>query len=252
MAGAGYKLFNTGDVLTAAQVNTYLQEQTVMVFANASARTTALSGVLAEGMITYLKDDDKIYKYTGSTWTDIAGTGGGLTLIQETVAAANSAIDFTSIPGTYKQLLLYWDGIYHSTSGSRFDIRFNSDSGSNYKSQLLYWDGTLASTGGDYTSLISGAGGGIYAPFGYQITSSTNYPAGGFLTIDNYASSTKFKHYNAGWNFSETGTAVRYVPFLNGHYASQTAITSINVVRMAGTATMTNVTNTTVRLYGVA
>jgi hypothetical protein len=32
MAGAGYKLFNTGDVLTAAQVNTYLQEQTVIIF----------------------------------------------------------------------------------------------------------------------------------------------------------------------------------------------------------------------------
>ena len=42
MAGAGYKLFNTGDVLTAAQVNTYLQQQTVMVFADATARTAAL------------------------------------------------------------------------------------------------------------------------------------------------------------------------------------------------------------------
>ena len=52
MAGAGYKLFNTGDVLTAAQVNTYLQEQAVMRFANAAARTTALSGVLAEGMVS--------------------------------------------------------------------------------------------------------------------------------------------------------------------------------------------------------
>ena len=58
MAGAGYKLFNTGDVLTAAQVNTYLQEQVVMVFANAAARTAALSGVLAEGMVSYLKDTD--------------------------------------------------------------------------------------------------------------------------------------------------------------------------------------------------
>jgi hypothetical protein len=52
MAGAGYKLFNTGDVLTAAQVNTYLNVQTVMVFADSAARTTALSGVLAEGMMS--------------------------------------------------------------------------------------------------------------------------------------------------------------------------------------------------------
>lgn len=74
MAGAGYKLFNTGDVLTAAQVNTYLQEQTVMVFADASARTTALSGVLAEGMMSYLKDDNKVYKYDGSAWSEVGAS----------------------------------------------------------------------------------------------------------------------------------------------------------------------------------
>ena len=71
MAGAGYKLFNTGDVLTAAQVNTYLQEQTVMVFADAAARTTALSGVVAEGMLSYLKDTDVIQYYNGSSWTTV-------------------------------------------------------------------------------------------------------------------------------------------------------------------------------------
>lgn len=82
MAGAGYKLFNTGDVLTAAQVNTYLQEQVVMVFASAAARTTALSGVLAEGMVSYLKDTDALEIYSGSAWVgygsgDITGVTAG-------------------------------------------------------------------------------------------------------------------------------------------------------------------------------
>jgi hypothetical protein len=82
MAGAGYKLFNTGDVLTAAQVNTYLQEQVVMVFANAAARTTALSGVLAEGMVSFLKDTDSFEIYSGSAWVaygsgDITGVTAG-------------------------------------------------------------------------------------------------------------------------------------------------------------------------------
>lgn len=71
MAGAGYKLFNTGDVLTAAQVNTYLMEQTVMRFATTTARDTALSGVLAEGMLCYIDADNNIYKYTGSAWVNI-------------------------------------------------------------------------------------------------------------------------------------------------------------------------------------
>ena len=74
MAGAGYKLFNTGDVLTAAQVNTYLMQQTVMVFANSAARTSALSGVLAEGMLSYLLDTNAVEKYDGSSWSAI-GTG---------------------------------------------------------------------------------------------------------------------------------------------------------------------------------
>jgi hypothetical protein len=75
MAGAGYKLFNTGDVLTAAQVNTYLQEQVVMVFANAAARTTALASVLSEGMVSYLKDTNATEVYDGSTWVSIGNSG---------------------------------------------------------------------------------------------------------------------------------------------------------------------------------
>ena len=75
MAGAGYKLFATGDVVTAAQVNTYLMQQTVMVFASATARTTALSGVLAEGMVSYLQDTNATQVYDGSNWVDIANTG---------------------------------------------------------------------------------------------------------------------------------------------------------------------------------
>lgn len=75
MAGAGYKLFNTGDVLLASEVNTYLQQQVTMVFANATARTSALSGVLAEGMMSYLQDTNTVEVYNGSSWVSIGGTG---------------------------------------------------------------------------------------------------------------------------------------------------------------------------------
>ena len=71
MAGAGYKLFNTGDVLLASEVNTYLMQQTVMVFANATARTSALSGVLAEGMVSYLQDTNVVEIYNGSAWASL-------------------------------------------------------------------------------------------------------------------------------------------------------------------------------------
>ena len=75
MAGAGYKLFATGDVLTAAQVNTYLMQQTVMVFASSAARTTALSGVIAEGMLSYLSDTNALQYYDGAAWQDVSNPG---------------------------------------------------------------------------------------------------------------------------------------------------------------------------------
>lgn len=72
MAGAGYKLFGAGDILTAAQVNTYLNEQAVMVFATTAARDSALTSVLAEGMTCYVKDVGssvaEFQVYDGSDW----------------------------------------------------------------------------------------------------------------------------------------------------------------------------------------
>ena len=75
MAGAGYKLFQTGDVLTATEVNTYLQQQVTMVFANSTARTSALSGVLAEGMMSYLQDTNQVEVYDGSSWVAVGNIG---------------------------------------------------------------------------------------------------------------------------------------------------------------------------------
>lgn len=65
---AGYHLFSTGEVLSAANVNDYLMKQTVMIFASASARTTALSGVVREGMVSYRTDSHVLEVYNGSAW----------------------------------------------------------------------------------------------------------------------------------------------------------------------------------------
>ena len=65
---AGYHLFASGEVLTAANANGYLMNQTVMVFASAAARTSALSGVLAEGMASYRTDSHVLEYYNGSAW----------------------------------------------------------------------------------------------------------------------------------------------------------------------------------------
>jgi len=73
MAGAGAKLFTSGSVLTAAQVNTYLMDQAVMRFADAAARDAAFGGAgeptLAEGMICYLMDTNTLLYYSGTSWS---------------------------------------------------------------------------------------------------------------------------------------------------------------------------------------
>lgn len=75
MAGLGFKDFTVGQVLTSAQVDGYLMQQTIMRFASASARTTALTGVLAEGMFSYLDDTNATEYYDGSSWVSISNPG---------------------------------------------------------------------------------------------------------------------------------------------------------------------------------
>ena len=67
---AGYRLFTTGDVLTAAQVQNYLQNQSVMFFASAAARDASapLTAALTEGMFCYLADTNITAYYSGSAW----------------------------------------------------------------------------------------------------------------------------------------------------------------------------------------
>lgn len=71
MAGAGFKTFAVGEVLTAANVNTYLMQQSIMVFSDSSARSTAITAP-SEGMVTYLSDNNSLEYYNGSTWESVA------------------------------------------------------------------------------------------------------------------------------------------------------------------------------------
>ncbi|MGB5757956.1 MAG: hypothetical protein WBM50_13650 [Acidimicrobiales bacterium] len=52
---------------TAADLD-IVSRQGMMVFATAADRNSQLSGVLAEGMFCFTKDDDSVYYYDGSNW----------------------------------------------------------------------------------------------------------------------------------------------------------------------------------------
>jgi len=98
MAGAGAKLFNSGDVLTAAQVNTYLMDQTIMKFDSVSARDAAFGGAgeptLAEGMFAYTTDTNTLWLYTGSTdgWVNVLGSSIGQQALSNRNVIINGAM----------------------------------------------------------------------------------------------------------------------------------------------------------------
>ena len=89
---AGYRTFVTGDVLTAAQVQFNLQNQSIMYFANAAARDAALPvGTVQEGMFAYLADTNATVFYDGAAWQgfgtgDVTGltAGAGITITSAT------------------------------------------------------------------------------------------------------------------------------------------------------------------------
>jgi len=72
-AGLGFKTFNTGDVLSASDVNGYLM-QGVLVFASTAARDAAITAP-AEGQFAFTKDTNSLFYYDGAAWVASGATG---------------------------------------------------------------------------------------------------------------------------------------------------------------------------------
>ena len=76
MAGLGRKVFTAGEVLEASEVNGYLMDQSVMVFAGTAERAAAIPSP-TEGMVTYLQSDNSTEVFTGATYEPLGGGAGG-------------------------------------------------------------------------------------------------------------------------------------------------------------------------------
>jgi hypothetical protein len=72
-AGLGFKTFNSGDVLSAADVNGYLM-QGVLVFASTAARDAAITAP-AEGQFAFTKDTNSLFYYDGAAWVASGAAG---------------------------------------------------------------------------------------------------------------------------------------------------------------------------------
>jgi sporulation protein YlmC with PRC-barrel domain len=249
MAGSGIRVFASGEILTAAQVNGYLMDQAVTRFADAATRDASFGGlgqpVLTEGRICYLDDVNLIQFFDGATWQDSAQFSIGDGLVTEAKLASNSvtsakildgtivnadinasaAIDKTKISGT--AVTLADTGVVTSTMIEN-DTIVNADIKSNAAIELgKLADSTIDTKTGNYTLVLTDKNKFIEMNVGSANTlsiptdASVNFPIGSQVNITQYGTGkTQVVAVTPGT------TSVRSTPgvFLRAQYSSATLI----------------------------
>lgn len=128
MPGLGRKTFNALEVLTAANVNGYLMDQSVMVFASATARSSALGTAVSAGMVSYRTDGTVWEGYNGSSWGALVNTSTFITA-SSTATLTNKSIDsgqltttVNNVTGAYTAVAADRNETIVANSGSAFTI----------------------------------------------------------------------------------------------------------------------------------
>ncbi len=133
----------------------------------------------------------------------------------QTLGTAVASVEFTSIPGTYTDLVLAYTGTKNQTNTG---IQFNTDTSSNYSYQRLFGEpnGPSADTATSQT----------YITIMVDSAGRTNV----LTHINNYADTTMYKTViSTGVTNSTDGT--RYNTTLaSGMWRNQNAITSLKVI----------------------
>ena len=158
----------------------------------------------------------------GKTYIPIATT---------TLTSAQATIDFTSISGSYTDLILVTD--FSVTSAGDFYLRVNSDTGSNYSVTRLIGDGTSA------VSTRSSSVGYITPNYNSDQTSQRVIQT---WLFQNYSNTTTNKTILCRYN-----NAARQAVAAVGLWRSTAAISSINIARSAGNFDI----GSTFTIYGI-
>ena len=180
----------------------------------------------------------------GVKWA--AAASGGMTLIATATPSGATTVSFTSIPSTYKHLLVVVADAYNSATDTSWSLRFNNSS-SNYHWAGIATFGSNDAGAGDSDNALPGLGYHAHAPISRTSTVSTAYyrHARSDIWIYRYAESENksVMWRTAGWNSgSGHSTALCF-----GQWRDTTAIDRVDLVRNS-TQTVTG----TIYLYGVS
>jgi len=97
---SGYRTWTPGEVITASNVQSYLQDQTVMVFDSNAVRSTAVV-VPTEGMLSWLEDGGKYQYYDGANWSDLITPIEGGTQGQAYISNGTAAAGFGDVKAEF-------------------------------------------------------------------------------------------------------------------------------------------------------
>jgi hypothetical protein len=165
--GSGFRTFTAGEVLTASNVQNYLQDQVVMTFAGSAARSSAIGTAnFEEGMVSYLTDTDKVEAYNGTNWVQVGSSNQGLTLINTTSfsAVASFSLPASTFSATYDNYVIKLDFTSSTSNGMYLRLRASGTdaTGANYFRQMVTGDGGTASGNRESSA--------TYYNFGYSNT----------------------------------------------------------------------------------
>jgi hypothetical protein len=97
---SGYRTWTPLEVITASNVQSYLQDQTVMVFATEAARGSALLAP-TEGMLSWVEAADKYQYFDGAVWVDLITPIAGGTVGQAYVSGGTAAAGFGDVKAEF-------------------------------------------------------------------------------------------------------------------------------------------------------
>jgi hypothetical protein len=170
------------------------------------------------------------------------GVGGGVATDYESIATVNvtagvgtTAIDFTSIAGTYSHLQIRAIAKGGEATYSQFKIQFNADTAANYSTHALYGTGSSASAEG-----FSG-----YSFGAFYSGSTTNF-GGMIIDVLDYANTNKYKTIRTLAGVDGNGSGI--VDLASAAWRNTNAITSIKITT-AGTGTIAQYSH--FALYGI-
>ena len=186
--GLGRRTFAAGEVLTSSNVMNYLMDQSVMNFAGTAARGSAIGTAVAEGMVSYINDTDRleVYRAIGTaapgwnpvafeSYVDAKPVSGLVPVIPTSVSTNAGSSSFNSTTGEI------------SFSGNN-TLNVNGVFTSAYKNYRILLEAQSTPSGTDVYLQLKNSSGTLAANYGYwNISVFTNGAVGG-----GYAAQTRF------------------------------------------------------------